>query len=108
MELVKPVYAQIETSGYYNTATIRGFEGVFSGIVSVALGFAGIALFIMLLVGGFRYLTSSGNPQQAEAARKTITTAILGVIVVSLAYLILRIIADVTGADIETFRVIGP
>jgi len=108
MELVKPAYAQIETSGSYDIATLRGFEGVFSSIVGVALGFAGIALFIMLLVGGFRYLTSGGNPQQAEAAQKTITTAILGVVVVALTYLILSIIAEVTGANIETFQIYRP
>jgi hypothetical protein len=85
--------------------TIKGFERVFSNIVIVAIGFAGLALFIMLLVGGFKYLTSAGNPKAAESARNTITYAILGLVLVALAYLILMFISTFTGVDLSTFRI---
>lgn len=89
-------------------ATIEGLEGVFENIIAVALGFAAIALFIMLIVGGYQYLTSGGNPKSLESARKTLTSAILGMVLVASAYLILRFIGVFTGADVENFQIVYP
>ena len=78
---------------------LTGLEDVFKNVVSIAIGFAGIAFFIMFLVGGFQYLTAGGNPQAAEGARKTLTYAIMGLAFIALSYLILRLIATFTGAE---------
>lgn len=88
-------------------ATLAGAEGIFYNILNAALGLAGVALFVMLLVGGFRFLTAGGDPKNAEAARKTLTSAILGLVLVALAYLILRFIGFITGAEenILEFRI---
>jgi hypothetical protein len=86
-------------------ATIKGFEWIFNNVVVSILGFAGIALFIMFLVGGFKYLTSGGNPESVASAQKTITYAIVGLIIVALAFLILVFIQTFTGANVTVFRV---
>jgi TRAP-type C4-dicarboxylate transport system permease small subunit len=88
-----------------NVATFRGLEWIFQNIVVSILSLAGIALFIMLLVGGFKYMTSGGNPENAAAAQKTITYAIVGIIIIALAYLILVFISTFTGADTTNFSV---
>lgn len=51
-------------------AQISDLQDIFKNVVSAALAFAGIALFVMLTVGGFQYLTSGGDPKQAEGAQK--------------------------------------
>jgi len=86
-------------------ATIKGFEWIFYNVVSVILGLAGIALFIMLIIGGFKYLTSAGNPENAQSAQKTITYALMGLVLIALAYLILVFIESITGANVTTFTV---
>ncbi len=87
-------------------APLTGLEGIFSNVISLAIGFAGIAFFVMFLVGGFQYLTAGGNPQQAEGAKKTLTYAILGLVFIALAYLILRFISSVTGVtSILNFKI---
>jgi len=86
-------------------ATIKGFEWIFTNVVVSVLGLAGIALFIMLLIGGFKYLTSAGNPENAASAQKTITYAIIGIVLIALAYLILVIIQTITGANVTEFSV---
>jgi len=86
-------------------ATIKGFEWIFYNVVSVVLGLAGIALFIMLIIGGFKYLTSGGNPETAQSAQKTITYALLGLVLIALAYLIILFIQTFTGANLSTFRI---
>ena len=86
-------------------ATIKGFEVIFNNIINLALGFAGLALFIMLIIGGFKYITSAGDPKKTESAKNTITYAILGLVLVVLAYLILVFISTFTGVDVTIFRV---
>lgn len=89
-------------------ATIQGFERIFANVVTVAIGLAGLGLFVMLIIGGLKYITSAGNPKNTEAASKTITYAILGLVLVAAAYLILQFISSFTGVDVTVFRVIVP
>jgi hypothetical protein len=77
-------------------ATLSNFEGIFSNIVASLLALGGIVLFILLLSGGFKYLTSGGDPKAIEGAKKTLTTAIGGLVMLAGSYLILRLIADFT------------
>ena len=86
-----------------NVATIRGFEWIFQNIVVSILSLAGIVLFILLLLGGFKYMTSGGNPENAASAQKTISYAIVGLVLIALSYLILIFIQAFTGADVTNF-----
>ncbi len=74
----------------------------FDRLVSVALGFAGIGFFIMLLVGGFRYITSGGDQKTAGAAKGTLTYGFGGMILIACSYLIIRFLADFTGVNCLT------
>lgn len=85
--------------------TIKGFEVVFNNIVTIALSFAGVAVFIMFLVGGFKYLTSGGDPKAVEEAQKTLTFAIGGLILIALSFLILVFIKNFTGVDLTNFTI---
>ena len=84
-------------------AQISQLEDVFSSLVTSLLALGAIVLFLMLLSGGFKYLTSGGDPKAAEGAQKTLTYAIGGMILLAGSYLILRIISDFTGADVTNF-----
>ncbi len=88
-----------------NIATIKDLEFLFGNVVSAALGLAGIVLFILLLVGGFKYITSGGDPKATESAQKTITYAILGLILILVSFLILVLIKTITGVDVTKFNV---
>lgn len=87
-------------------ATIADLGTVFGNVVKSLLGFAGIVLFILLLAGGFKYITSGGDPKAVESARNTLTYAIIGLIVILLSYLILVLIYKITGVDVTTFNVV--
>ena len=101
-----------EDPRYYDSTndvmTLRGLEGVFANIVRVVIGLGAIALFIMLLIGGFNYITAGGDPKKSAAARATITHALLGITLIASAYMIIRIIDAVTGVDLSTFRIYQP
>lgn len=105
--LAPPAYAAGWGAGCAEggVATIKGLECAFSNFVSVILAFAGIILFIMFIVGGFRYLVSGGDPKAVEAAKGTLTHAILGMIILVLAFLILVLIKQITGVNVTEFKV---
>lgn len=77
---------------------LTGLQDIFKNVIQAAIGFAGIAFFIMFLLGGFQYLTAGGDAAKTEAAKKTLTYAILGLVFITLSYLFLRFIATITGA----------
>lgn len=65
--------------------TIAKFVNVFSVII-------GVIAVIMILVGGFRYITSAGNTEKLSQAKNTILYALIGLIVVALAQVIARFV----------------
>lgn len=89
-------------------AKISDLETIFGNVVTSLLALGGIVLFLMLLSGGFKYLTSGGDPKATETAQKTLTYAIGGMVLLAGSYLILRIISDFTGADVTNFVITRP
>jgi Ca2+/H+ antiporter len=101
--------AQAQTIPTENgVATLVGLETVFGNVVGVLLGLAGIALFIMLVIGGFKYITAGGDPKGVESAKKTLTYAIGGMVLIAAGFLILQFIHQFTGVDITQFRIFQP
>lgn len=63
-------------------------------IINVVLLIAGIVAVIYLIIGGYQYITSSGNAEQAQAGRTTVLNAIIGLVIIFAAYLIVRFVLD--------------
>lgn len=88
-------------------ANLGQLNDLFSNAVKAIIALAGIILFVMLIIGGVKYITSGGDPKAAEGAKHTITYAVGGLILILLSYLILYIIGQVTGAtNITNFNII--
>jgi len=87
--------------------TLSGLEIIFTSVVKSLLALGAIALFILLVTSGFKYLTSAGDPKAVEGAKKTLTYAIGGFVALLFSYLILRVIGQLTGTDdiIKTFTI---
>jgi len=108
----KPVFAQEPWTSKCvaegDVATIQGFECLFQNILQVIIPIAGIAFFAMFLVGGFKYLSSGGDPKKASAASHTITMSFIGIIGVILSWLILLFIQNFTGVKVTEFSIPNP
>lgn len=63
-------------------------------VINILLAIAGLIAVIFLIIGGFKYITSGGNEETAEAAKKTITNAIIGIVVIILAFVIVTVISN--------------
>lgn len=63
-----------------------------NGIFNVFLVLAGLAAFVMIVLGGVKYLTSAGDPSKMGDAQNQIFAAILGLIILFSSWLILNTI----------------
>jgi hypothetical protein len=63
-------------------------------IINIALAVTGLIAVLFLIIGGFRYITSAGNEETAEQAKKIIINAIIGVVVIILSFVIVRVISN--------------
>ena len=91
--IASPVYAQ-------EPAKITDIVEVLRRIIGLLAPAAGIAFLIMLLVGGFQFINSGGDPKAAGQARTTLTYAFIGILLVVASWLILTVIAALTSADV--------
>lgn len=85
--------------------TLRGFEVIFSTIISLATSAAGLVCFVMLIVGGLKYLTSGGDPKQTASARGTLTWAVAGLAILIGVWFILQFIEYFTGVQVTIFEI---
>ena len=61
-------------------------------IFNLAIGLGGVAAFVMLVIGGIKFLTSTGSPAQQTDAKEQIISAILGIIILISSYILLSTI----------------
>ena len=71
---------------------ISNIVQVIQAIIRFILLLAFIIAFIMLLVGGIRWILAGGDEKSVEKARNTITAALIGLVVVLVAYAIIRLV----------------
>ncbi|MCR4313974.1 MAG: pilin [Candidatus Uhrbacteria bacterium] len=57
-------------------------------IVRIALGFLGVIAVLIILVGGFQWMTAGGNDDKVKLAKKRIFAGIIGLVIVISAYAI--------------------
>lgn len=72
--------------------TFKCFEVLFQNVIFLAGASVILILFIMLVIGAFKYLTSAGDQEKLAGAKKTITYAFLGLFLFMSSYLILNVI----------------
>ncbi len=73
---------------------------IISFILPYILVLSGILLFIFLVMGGFDLMTSAGDPKKMEQGKEKIMAAIVGFIIVFIAYWLYQIIAFIFGIKI--------
>jgi hypothetical protein len=67
-------------------------KGLVIAIINWVLAFAGAVAVLFIIYAGVQYLTSAGNDKRTEAAKKTLTYAVIGLIVIILAKVIVTFV----------------
>ena len=76
---------------------------IIASIINVALGFLGIIAVIIILLGGFKWMTAGGNEDKTSEARNLIISGIIGLVIILAAWGIAKFVIDqlynATGAN---------
>lgn len=79
----------------YGTTTGLGTKDIrttVADIINVALGLLGIVAVVIVLAGGFTWMTAAGNEEKVDKARKMIFAGIIGLAIILSAYAISRFV----------------
>lgn len=61
-------------------------------VIQIALSVAGFVALLYIILGAFQYFTAYGNEEKAEAGKKTLTWAIIGLIIVLVCFAIVTMV----------------
>lgn len=67
--------------------------------IQILLVFAVILAFIFFLLGGIAWISSGGNKEALEKAKKKITYSILGLIIALLSFVVIKFLAQIFGVE---------
>lgn len=97
-----------QAAGTEGLPTIRCAEVTILRVLGL-VGTIALALFlVMALLGGLRYATSQGDPKAVEKAKNTLQNAVIGLVLIVVAYLVLRLVEVFTGVSITNFSITTP
>lgn len=90
----------LQPSGQF--APLEGLTvgGIVAGAIRLILVIASLVFFIILVVGGIRWIASGGDKAQTEGARNQITAALVGLVIVFAAWAIVQLINTFFGINI--------
>jgi hypothetical protein len=107
--LALPVAAQLDLGvdvvGEATQLGKKDLRETIGSIIKVALGFLGVVAVVVVLIGGFQYMTAGGSEEKVGKARKWIVSGIIGLAIILSAYAITSFVVDnlllATGAVAE-------
>ncbi len=56
------------------------------GIINLVLSFLGLVAVVIVLIGGFKWMTAGGNEEKVGAAKKLLIGGLIGLVIVLLAW----------------------
>ncbi|HUD09924.1 MAG TPA: hypothetical protein VMR77_03950 [Patescibacteria group bacterium] len=95
-------------SGEFNALcnlSVGDIGGLIGSLIQFIFVIAVLVTLIFLIYGGFRWLVSSGDKTQVQAAREHIVAAIIGLVIVFLSYFLLTILLGFFGVDLKNLTI---
>ena len=89
--LPQAVLAQVDFGLQYGTSIglgTRDIRETIARIIRIALGVLGIIVTLIIIYGGYVWMTAGGNTQKIDLAKKIIFNGVIGLIIIALAYAI--------------------
>lgn len=83
---------------------VKNISSLVTTFLNIAFVLAGLILLFFFIFGGIGMISNAGsdNPQQMEQAKKTVTSALIGFVIVFAAYWIVQLLGKIAGVTILT------
>jgi len=75
----------------------QGLETTIQDIIGIILGFLGLIAVVIILIGGFMWMTAGGSDEKVKKGRQFIINGIIGLIIILSAYAIAYFVIDEIG-----------
>ena len=86
--------------------TLKCLEPLFGNLLGALSGLVFVILLAMFILGSFNWLTAGDSADKLKKAQATFFSALVGLIIVAVSYLVLRIIGSFLGlGDLGTFTI---
>lgn len=76
-----------------------GLRGIVLTIVNFFLTFLGLLAVIMVIYGGFLYVSSAGNEENVNKAKKILLYAVLGIVVIIVSFALVNTLLGAAGPN---------
>lgn len=97
LSLLTPVLVSAQTNDILGLNVINNANiglqasdprAVAARIINVALGFLGIIAVVIVLYGGFMWMTAAGNEERISKAKQILTAGVIGLVIIVMAWAI--------------------
>ena len=79
-------------NGLEGTLGNKSLIGTITSLINVALGLLGVIAVVIILIGGFKWMTAGGNEDKVGEARKMIFAGIIGLAIILSAWAIAKFV----------------
>jgi len=79
-------------AGFKTSAETGGLPALVGKIINVFISILGVLFVVLMVYGGYLWMTSFGNSQKVDRAKELIIDAVIGLIIILLAYAIANFI----------------
>lgn len=70
--------------------------GVVLNVMRIVLGVAPLVAVVMLIFGGFMWMTSGGDEERIEHSKKTVSGALIGMVIILLSWALVNFVIKTT------------
>lgn len=92
-----PEFVPLEVLDPKNFQGEAGIRKIITGAISWLLIIAGAVAVIYLIYGGLLYITAGGDAEKATKGRTALINAIIGIVIIALAFVIVSWINSIIG-----------
>ena len=89
----------VQTIDGHEVASLNCLPALLQNVLNAAFAFGGIVALILIIYSGIKFILSGGDPKQVEGARKMLTYAIVGFVVILVSVAIINLISIITGVE---------
>lgn len=87
----------IQTFVNKNQTGSEGLSAFLSNLITLFYSAATVVLIFMILWGAYDWLTSEGDKEKLESAKKKLVNAILGIILFAVAFALIQVVGQFSG-----------
>ena len=98
---------EVQAAGLVSSTpnTLADIETVIRNLLGAATSIIGLAIFVMLVVGAFQYITAGADQKAVEKSQQVFIFALMGGAAVIILWLIFVFLKEFTGVDLLKFNI---